>query len=99
MMDHGYLALGAEAANLPQLGTIPDGMDGLESEMGSEKGVGGRRRRQLVPTEQKDEGYWMKRKKNNEAARRSREKRRSNDMLLERRLTELSKENQGLKAQ
>jgi len=59
----------------------------------------GRRRRQLVPSEQKDDLYWQKRKKNNDAARRSREKRRANDMIMERRLQEVQKENAALKAQ
>lgn len=58
-----------------------------------------RKRRQLVPVEQKDDGYWIKRKKNNEAARRSREKRRANDLLIERKLAELQKENIQLKQQ
>lgn len=106
-MDHHYLALGAEAANISTQhlyqqhhATLQNTHMVEESLCGSdEKGAGGRRRRQLVPSEQKDEGYWMKRKKNNEAARRSREKRRTNDMMLERRLTELQKENQQLKAQ
>ena len=61
--------------------------------------VCGRRKRQLVPSEQKDDQYWQKRKKNNDAARRSREKRRANDMIMERRLQEVQKENAALKAQ
>ena len=58
-----------------------------------------RKRRQLVPVDKKDDGYWNKRKKNNEAARRSREKRRANDLLIEKKLSELQKENIELKQQ
>ena len=108
---HNYLALGAEAANLPAYSTFSQNTfnlpllatgDDLNDDMNdpTDKSTSGsRRRRQLVPTEQKDDGYWNKRKKNNEAARRSREKRRANDMMLERRLGEMQKENAGLKAQ
>lgn len=41
----------------------------------------------------------MKRRKNNEAARRSREKRRMNDLLLERRVMQLTEENKHLRSQ
>uniref|UniRef100_H2ZLQ8 BZIP domain-containing protein n=1 Tax=Ciona savignyi TaxID=51511 RepID=H2ZLQ8_CIOSA len=43
--------------------------------------------------------YWMRRRKNNEAARRSREKRRMNDLLLERRVLQLTEENKQLRGQ
>ena len=46
-----------------------------------------------------NEEYWTKRKKNNEAARRSREKRRMNDLLLERRVLQLTEENKHLKSE
>uniref|UniRef100_A0A915EG56 BZIP domain-containing protein n=1 Tax=Ditylenchus dipsaci TaxID=166011 RepID=A0A915EG56_9BILA len=45
----------------------------------------------------KDESYWERRKRNNDAARKSREKRRLNDMAMEQRLVELTKENNLLK--
>jgi len=77
----------------------------LNSEFGNDFGnefddrtACGRRRRQLVPSEQKDDLYWQKRKKNNDAARRSREKRRANDMVMERRLQDMQKENAALKS-
>nr|NP_001071771.1 transcription factor protein [Ciona intestinalis]BAE06578.1 transcription factor protein [Ciona intestinalis] len=47
----------------------------------------------------KNKDYWVRRRKNNEAARRSREKRRMNDLLLERRVLQLSEENKQLRAQ
>ena len=43
--------------------------------------------------------YWKKRRKNNEAARRSREKRRLNDMMMEKRVMQLTEENKKLKTQ
>lgn len=58
-----------------------------------------RKQREFIPDNKKDESYWDRRKRNNEAAKRSREKRRFNDMVLEQRVIELSKENHLLKAQ
>lgn len=52
-----------------------------------------RKQREFIPDNKKDDGYWEKRRKNNEAARRSREKRRINDMELENRIMELTREN------
>ncbi|KAJ8886744.1 hypothetical protein PR048_012956 [Dryococelus australis] len=58
-----------------------------------------RKQREFIPDNKKDESYWDRRRRNNEAAKRSREKRRFNDMILETRVVELSKENHVLKAQ
>ncbi|ROT77437.1 hypothetical protein C7M84_003913 [Penaeus vannamei] len=58
-----------------------------------------RKQREFIPENKKDESYWDRRRRNNEAAKRSREKRRFNDMILEQRVVELSKENHVLKAQ
>lgn len=58
-----------------------------------------RKQREFIPDNKKDESYWDRRRRNNEAAKRSREKRRFNDMILEQRVVELSKENHLLKAQ
>ncbi|TMS32397.1 hypothetical protein L596_000242 [Steinernema carpocapsae] len=46
----------------------------------------------------KDDAYWERRKRNNDSAKKSREKRRMNDMAMEQRLLELSKENSRLKS-
>uniref|UniRef100_A0AC35FDS8 BZIP domain-containing protein n=1 Tax=Panagrolaimus sp. PS1159 TaxID=55785 RepID=A0AC35FDS8_9BILA len=45
-----------------------------------------------------DENYREKRKRNNDAAKRSREKRRKNDIAMEQRILELTKENSLLKS-
>ncbi|XP_055596289.1 uncharacterized protein LOC129746583 [Uranotaenia lowii] len=58
-----------------------------------------RKQREFIPDAKKDESYWDRRRRNNEAAKRSREKRRLNDMVLEQRVVELTKENHVLKAQ
>jgi len=58
-----------------------------------------RKQREFIPDNKKDESYWDRRRRNNEAAKRSREKRRFNDMILEQRVIELTKENHVLKAQ
>lgn len=60
---------------------------------------GQRKQREFIPDNKKDDGYWDRRRRNNEAAKRSREKRRFNDMVLEQRVVELSKENHVMKAQ
>lgn len=59
----------------------------------------GRRKREFIPEEKKDTVYWERRRKNNEAAKRSREKRRMNDLVLEKKLLALGKENASLKAE
>lgn len=58
-----------------------------------------RKQREFIPDNKKDDNYWDRRRRNNEAAKRSREKRRFNDMVLEQRVVELTKENHVLKAQ
>jgi vrille len=58
-----------------------------------------RKQREFIPDNKKDDSYWDRRRRNNEAAKRSREKRRFNDMILEQRVLELTKENHVLKAQ
>ncbi|CAH1961366.1 unnamed protein product [Acanthoscelides obtectus] len=58
-----------------------------------------RKQREFTPDNKKDDSYWDRRRRNNEAAKRSREKRRFNDMVLEQRVVELTKENAILKAQ
>ena len=57
-----------------------------------------RKQREFIPDNKKDDSYWDRRRRNNEAAKRSREKRRFNDMILEQRVLELSKENHILRA-
>nr|CAG4649452.1 EOG090X08JU [Scapholeberis mucronata]SVE93702.1 EOG090X08JU [Scapholeberis mucronata] len=58
-----------------------------------------RKQREFIPDNKKDDSYWDRRRRNNEAAKRSREKRRLNDMVLESRVLELTKENHILRAQ
>ncbi|CAH1120981.1 unnamed protein product [Ceutorhynchus assimilis] len=58
-----------------------------------------RKQREFTPDNKKDDNYWDRRRRNNEAAKRSREKRRFNDMVLEQRVVELTKENAILRAQ
>lgn len=58
-----------------------------------------RKQREFTPDNKKDDSYWDRRRRNNEAAKRSREKRRFNDMVLEQRVIELTRENAVLKAQ
>ena len=58
-----------------------------------------RKQREFIPDSKKDESYWDRRRRNNEAAKRSREKRRLNDMVLETRMLELTKENALLRAE
>ncbi|XP_035218858.1 uncharacterized protein LOC118192076 isoform X2 [Stegodyphus dumicola] len=58
-----------------------------------------RKQREFIPDNKKDDSYWDRRRRNNEAAKRSREKRRLNDMVLETRMLELTKENALLRAE
>lgn len=67
--------------------------------MGAGAGANARKQREFIPDNKKDESYWDRRRRNNEAAKRSREKRRLNDMVLETRVLELTKENAVLRAQ
>lgn len=57
-----------------------------------------RKKRSFIPENKKDPIYWSQRSKNNLSAQRSRVKRRMNDLVLETKLTQLSNENQVLKA-
>lgn len=57
-----------------------------------------RKKRSFIPDEKKDPVYWSQRSKNNLSAKRSRVKRRMNDLVLETKLTQLSNENEVLKA-
>lgn len=56
-----------------------------------------RRLRTFIPEHRKDTEYWIKRRRNNEAAKRSREKRRFNDIVMSRRIVELTNENERLR--
>lgn len=76
----------------------PPGFD-LSSHLQRKEFFAQRKQREFIPDNKKDESYWDRRRRNNEAAKRSREKRRFNDMILEQRVVELSKENHVLKAQ
>jgi len=78
--------------------SYPPGFD-LTSHLQRKEFFAQRKQREFIPDNKKDESYWDRRRRNNEAAKRSREKRRFNDMILEQRVVELSKENHVLKAQ
>lgn len=57
-----------------------------------------RKKRAFISDDKKDPIYWSQRSKNNLSAKRSRVKRRMNDLVLETKLTQLSNENEILKA-
>ncbi len=57
-----------------------------------------RKKRAFIPDDKKDPVYWSQRSKNNLSAKRSRVKRRMNDLVLETKLTQLTNENQVLRA-
>lgn len=57
-----------------------------------------RKKRAFIPDDKKDPTYWSQRSKNNLSAKRSRVKRRMNDLVLETKLTQLTNENQVLRA-
>ena len=57
-----------------------------------------RKKRAFISDEKKDPIYWSQRSKNNLSAKRSRVKRRMNDLVLETKLTQLSNENEVLRA-
>lgn len=78
--------------------SYPPGFD-LTAHLQRKEFFAQRKQREFIPDNKKDESYWDRRRRNNEAAKRSREKRRFNDMILEQRVVELSKENHVLKAQ
>lgn len=78
----------------------PTGFDDNSSSSGKKREIfSQRKQREFIPDAKKDDSYWDRRRRNNEAAKRSREKRRFNDMVLEQRVIELTKENHILKAQ
>lgn len=54
-------------------------------------------RRRFISPEQKDESYWERRRRNNEAAKKSREQRREKEIEVNRKCSDLVKENSGLK--
>ncbi|XP_066995366.1 nuclear factor interleukin-3-regulated protein [Anabrus simplex] len=86
-----------DAAN-PETPYPPPGFD-LAGHLKRKELFSQRKQREFIPDNKKDESYWDRRRRNNEAAKRSREKRRFNDMILETRVVELTKENHVLKAQ
>ena len=57
-----------------------------------------RAERRTTSESEKDELYWDRRERNNESAKRCRVKRRLNDIALESRIMELTKENNVLRA-
>nr|XP_002739362.2 PREDICTED: CCAAT/enhancer-binding protein beta-like [Saccoglossus kowalevskii] len=61
--------------------------------------INSRKRREFTSDDNKDPVYWEKRRRNNEAAKRSREKRRINDIIMETKVLQLTKENSKLKAE
>ncbi|GAB6028956.1 hypothetical protein CHUAL_004751 [Chamberlinius hualienensis] len=77
---------------------IPNGLD-LAGHLKRKEVFNARKQREFIPDNKKDDTYWDRRRRNNEAAKRSREKRRLNDMVLETRVLELTKENTILKTQ
>lgn len=85
-------------AGSPDPDNYPPGFD-LAGHLKRKELFSQRKQREFIPDNKKDESYWDRRRRNNEAAKRSREKRRFNDMILETRVVELSKENHVLKAQ
>ncbi|KAF2353627.1 Basic-leucine zipper domain [Trinorchestia longiramus] len=91
-------SLGANGNSTPS-GLGPGGMIGANSALLKDSIFAQRKQREFIPDNKKDESYWDRRRRNNEAAKRSREKRRFNDMILEQRVIELSKENHILRAQ
>lgn len=94
----GPLHMGMSRAGSPDPENYPPGFD-LASHLKRKELFSQRKQREFIPDNKKDESYWDRRRRNNEAAKRSREKRRFNDMILETRVVELSKENHVLKAQ
>lgn len=83
----------------PNIGSPDNPEDYSSFDFKRKEFFGQRKQREFIPDNKKDDGYWDRRRRNNEAAKRSREKRRFNDMVLEQRVVELSKENHVMKAQ
>lgn len=92
------LHMGMSRPGSPDPDNFPPGYD-LAGHLKRKELFSQRKQREFIPDNKKDESYWDRRRRNNEAAKRSREKRRFNDMILETRVVELSKENHVLKAQ
>lgn len=92
------LSLLSPGPESPNPDNYPPGYD-IASHLQRKELFSQRKQREFIPDNKKDESYWDRRRRNNEAAKRSREKRRFNDMILEQRVVELSKENHLLKAQ
>ncbi|CAG0892121.1 unnamed protein product [Cyprideis torosa] len=76
-------------------GDLPPGVTAVNTRNGTIL----RKQREFIPDNRKDESYWDRRRRNNEAAKRSREKRRFNDMILEQRVVELTRQTHFLQAQ
>nr|CAG4650266.1 EOG090X08JU [Sida crystallina] len=96
------LAMGLDLSGLAGLGGLGShqrGNGGTSPTSSSSSANSQRKQREFIPDNKKDDSYWDRRRRNNEAAKRSREKRRLNDMVLEQRVLELSKENHILRAQ
>ncbi|CAD7093914.1 unnamed protein product [Hermetia illucens] len=97
--DHGNLLLTQDAMSPQSPGSDNYiGFD-LAAQLKRKELFTQRKQREFIPENKKDDSYWDRRRRNNEAAKRSREKRRYNDMVLEQRVVELTKENHVLKAQ
>merc|ERR1719273_564760 len=96
-------------SDFPMQGDGPQGVEAMSPPLGVESMMGvpphypslfcSRKQREFTPNSKKDDTYWDRRKRNNAAAKRSREKRRLNDMLLEKRVVQLARENHILRAQ
>lgn len=96
-------------SDFPMQGDGSQGGEGMSPPLGMEGMMGvpphypslfcSRKQREFTPNSKKDDTYWDRRKRNNAAAKRSREKRRLNDMLLEKRVVQLARENHILRAQ
>ncbi|KAF0307140.1 Nuclear factor interleukin-3-regulated protein [Amphibalanus amphitrite] len=74
-------------------------LEALQTPAPQEANGGPRKQREFTKDTRKDDSYWDRRRRNNEAAKRSREKRRFNDMILETRVAELTRDNYLLRAQ
>lgn len=101
--DHSEMMYASES-NFPGEGGYQGGAGGqnnfdLSGHLKRKELFSQRKQREFIPDNKKDESYWDRRRRNNEAAKRSREKRRFNDMILEQRVVDLTKENHVLKAQ
>lgn len=80
-------------STIPTCIVTPTSNDNKSESDDGHRFIPSRKRREFIPEGNKDQSYWEKRRKNNEAARRSREKRRVQDVVLENRIIELSRDN------